>query len=277
LTLYSRSVGHPLVMGILNVTPDSFFDGGRYVDHEAAIARGREMIQQGVDIVDVGGESTRPGAVAVTDEEELRRVLPVIEALAEEIPVSIDTTKASVVRKAVEAGAVLVNDVSASLERVAAETGVAFVAMHRQGTPAGMQNDPRYDDVVKEVRDFLAVRAARATEAGVAEVWVDPGIGFGKTAWHNLQLLAGLPELVALGYPVLVGTSRKTFLGHIAAGTLGAGGVMTAGAQPAPAEDRFEGSLASATFAMATGAAAVRVHDVAATVQAARLVGLATS
>jgi dihydropteroate synthase len=264
-------------MGILNVTPDSFFDGGRYVDHEAAIARGREMIQQGVDIVDVGGESTRPGAVAVTDEEELRRVLPVIEALAEEIPVSIDTTKASVVRKAVEAGAVLVNDVSASLERVAAETGVAFVAMHRQGTPAGMQNDPRYDDVVKEVRDFLAVRAARATEAGVAEVWVDPGIGFGKTAWHNLQLLAGLPELVALGYPVLVGTSRKTFLGHIAAGTLGAGGVMTAGAQPAPAEDRFEGSLASATFAMATGAAAVRVHDVAATVQAARLVGLATS
>ncbi len=277
MTLYSRSVGHPLVMGILNVTPDSFFDGGRYVDHEAAIARGREMIQQGVDIVDVGGESTRPGAVAVTDEEELRRVLPVIEALAEEIPVSIDTTKASVVRKAVEAGAVLVNDVSASLERVAAETGVAFVAMHRQGTPAGMQNDPRYDDVVKEVRDFLAVRAARATEAGVAEVWVDPGIGFGKTAWHNLQLLAGLPELVALGYPVLVGTSRKTFLGHIAAGTLGAGGVMTAGAQPAPAEDRFEGSLASATFAMATGAAAVRVHDVAATVQAARLVGLATS
>ncbi|MFZ0170296.1 MAG: dihydropteroate synthase, partial [Acidimicrobiales bacterium] len=166
-------MGHPLVMGILNVTPDSFFDGGRYVDHEAAIARGREMIQQGVDIVDVGGESTRPGAVAVTDEEELRRVLPVIEALAEEIPVSIDTTKASVVRKAVEAGAVLVNDVSASLERVAAETGVAFVAMHRQGTPAGMQNDPRYDDVVKEVRDFLAVRAARATEAGVAEVWVD--------------------------------------------------------------------------------------------------------
>lgn len=277
MTLYSRSVGHPLVMGILNVTPDSFFDGGRYVDHEAAIARGREMIQQGVDIVDVGGESTRPGAVAVTDEEELRRVLPVIEALAEEIPVSIDTTKASVVRKAVEAGAVLVNDVSASLERVAAETGVAFVAMHRQGTPAGMQNDPRYDDVVKEVRDFLAVRAARATEAGVAEVWVDPGIGFGKTAWHNLQLLAGLPELVALGYPVLVGTSRKTFLGHIAADTLGAGGVMTAGAQPAPAEDRFEGSLASATFAMATGAAAVRVHDVAATVQAARLVGLATS
>jgi len=273
LTLCSRSVGRPLVMGVLNVTPDSFFDGGRYIDHEAAIARGREMIRQGADIVDVGGESTRPGAAAVSDEEELRRVLPVIEVLAEEVPVSIDTTKASVARHAVKAGAVLVNDVSASLERVAAETGAAFVAMHRRGTPADMQNDPRYDDVVKEVRDYLAVRAERATKAGVKEVWVDPGIGFGKTAWHNLQLLAGLDELVALGHPVLVGTSRKTFLGHIAAGTLTPAGAIGAGAKPAPPEDRFEGSLASATFAMAMGAAAVRVHDVAATVQAARLVG----
>ena len=273
MTLCSRSVGRPLVMGVLNVTPDSFFDGGRYIDHEAAIARGREMIRQGADIVDVGGESTRPGAAAVSDEEELRRVLPVIEVLAEEVPVSIDTTKASVARHAVKAGAVLVNDVSASLERVAAETGAAFVAMHRRGTPADMQNDPRYDDVVKEVRDYLAVRAERATKAGVKEVWVDPGIGFGKTAWHNLQLLAGLDELVALGHPVLVGTSRKTFLGHIAAGTLTPAGAIGAGAKPAPPEDRFEGSLASATFAMAMGAAAVRVHDVAATVQAARLVG----
>jgi len=260
-------------MGVLNVTPDSFFDGGRYVDHEAAIARGREMIREGVDIVDVGGESTRPGAVAVSDDEELRRVLPVIEALSEEIPVSIDTTKAPVVRRAVKAGAVLVNDVSASLERVAAETGAAFVAMHRRGTPADMQNDPRYDDVVEEVREYLAARAERATEAGVGEVWVDPGIGFGKTAWHNLQLLAGLPELVALGYPVLVGTSRKTFLGHVAAGNIGAGGAMRPGAQAAPPDERFEGSLASATYAMAMGAAAVRVHDVAATAQAARLVG----
>lgn len=270
-------VDRPLVMGILNVTPDSFFDGGRYVDHAAALARGREMIEEGADIVDVGGESTRPGAAEVSEHEELRRVIPVIEALAELIAVSIDTTKAGVARRAVAAGAVLVNDVSASLEGVAAETGAAFVAMHRKGTPADMQNDPRYDDVVSEVTDYLADRAARAVVAGVAEVWVDPGIGFGKTFWHNLQLLAGLSELVALGYPVLVGTSRKTFLGHIAARTLAGSGALTGGGQPAPADERFEGSLASATFAMSSGATAVRVHDVAATAQAARLVGRVAS
>jgi dihydropteroate synthase len=182
----------------------------------------------------------------------------------------------------VAAGAVLVNDVSASLEHVAAETGAAFVAMHRRGTPADMQHDPRYDDVVSEVRDYLALRAALATEAGVEEVWIDPGIGFGKTTRHNLELLAGLPELVALGYPVLVGTSRKTFIGHIAAGSLRGDvgeprGDTGRPARPAPADDRFEGSLASATFAMASGAAAVRVHDVAATVQAALLVGPVTA
>lgn len=258
-------------MGILNVTPDSFFDGGRYAAHDAAIARAREMIAEGVDIVDVGGESTRPGATAVSEDEELRRVLPVIEALAAEIPVSIDTTKPSVARRAVAAGAVLVNDVSASLERVAADTGAAFVAMHRRGTPSDMQIDPHYDDVVTEVVDYLAARAVRAIAAGVEEVWLDPGIGFGKTARHNLALLAGLRELVSLGYPVLVGTSRKSFLGHIAAGTLGHGRTS---AEAAPPSERFEGSLASATFAMALGAAAVRVHDVAPTVQAARLVGL---
>jgi dihydropteroate synthase len=266
-------IDRPLVMGILNVTPDSFFDGGRYLDDAVALARGREMIDEGVDIIDVGGESTRPGAAAVSEHEELRRVIPVIEALAELIPVSIDTTKAGVARRAVAAGAVLVNDVSASLEGVAAESGAAFVAMHRQGTPADMQNDPRYDDVVKEVTDYLAARAARAVAAGVTEVWVDPGIGFGKTSRHNLQLLAGLSELVALGYPVLVGTSRKTFLGHIAAGNLAGSGALNGGGQAAPADERFEGSLASATFAMTSGATAVRVHDVAATAQAARLVG----
>jgi dihydropteroate synthase len=258
------------VIGILNVTPDSFFDGGRYIDHHAAIARGHEMIRQGVDIVDVGGESTRPGAEAVTEDEELRRVIPVVGALAGAIAVSIDTTKPAVARAAVAAGAVLINDVSASLHEVAAETGSAFVAMHRQGTPTDMQRRPHYDDVVGEVADYLAARAALATDAGVSEVWVDPGIGFGKTARHNLQLLAGLPAIVALGYPVLVGTSRKTFLGHLAAGTSATGG------PPAPVEDRFEGSLASATFAMACGAAAVRVHDVAPTAEAARLVGSVT-
>jgi dihydropteroate synthase len=257
----------PLVMGVINVTPDSFFDGGRYFGHSDAIARGREMIAEGADIVDVGGESTRPGAGAVSEHEELRRVVPVVEALAGEVRVSIDTTKAAVARYAVEAGASMVNDVSASLEDVAAETGAAFVAMHRLGTPADMQDDPRYDDVVAEVTAYLAERAESATRAGVGEVWIDPGIGFGKTAMHNLQLLAALGRLVALGYPVLVGVSRKSFLGRIAGGTLPDGG------PPAPAEDRFEGSLAAATFAMARGAAAVRVHDVAATVQAAKLVG----
>lgn len=254
-------------MGILNVTPDSFFDGGRYLDHAVAIARGREMITEGADIVDVGGESTRPGAAPVSEDEELRRVIPVVEALAGDVRVSIDTTKAAVARRAVEAGAVMVNDVSSSLEHVAAETGAAFVAMHRRGMPSDMQDDPRYVDVVAEVAAYLGAHAARATSAGVGEVWVDPGIGFGKTVVHNLQLLAALPELVALGYPVLVGTSRKSFLGRIAAGT------VAGGAPPATAEDRFEGSLASATYAMANGAAAVRVHDVSATLQAARLVG----
>jgi len=254
-------------MGVLNVTPDSFFDGGRYLDHSAAIARGRQMIAEGAAIVDVGGESTRPGAREVSEDEELRRVIPVVEALAAEVRVSIDTTKPAVARRAVEAGARMVNDVSASLSYVAAETGAAFVAMHRRGTPADMQDDPRYDDVVAEVTSYLAERAAEATALGVAEVWVDPGIGFGKTTAHNLQLLAGLSGIVALGHPVLVGTSRKSFLGRIATGHLPGGG------RSAPAEDRLEGSIASATYAMAQGAAGVRVHDVAATVQAAALVG----
>ncbi len=272
MTVYSPSLGRPLVMGILNVTPDSFFDGGRYLDKEAAIARGREMIAEGADVVDVGGESTRPGAPDVDEDEEIRRVLPVVEALAGDVAVSIDTTKPAVARHAIAAGAVLVNDVSSTLEEVAADCGVGFVAMHRRGTPRDMQDDPRYDDVVAEVRDYLAERAARALAAGVGEVWVDPGIGFGKTAWHNLQLLAGLGELVALGYPVLVGTSRKTFVGHLAAGNL-ADGALRDGATAAPLGARFEGSLASSAYAMAVGAAAVRVHDVAATVQAARLTG----
>jgi dihydropteroate synthase len=267
MSLWSPSLGRPLVMGVLNVTPDSFYDGGRYLDHRSAVARGREMIGEGADLVDVGGESTRPGATPVSEDDELRRVIPVIEALADAVAISIDTTKPGVARRAAEAGAVLVNDVSSSLGEVAAETGVAFVAMHRRGTPADMQSDPSYDDVVAEVAEFLATRAAEATAAGVKEVWVDPGIGFGKTARHNLALLAALPRLVALGYPVLLGTSRKAFLGRIAAGTVADEG------PPAPASERFAGSLASSTLAMVNGVAAVRAHDVAATAQAARLVG----
>ncbi|MGH9284556.1 MAG: dihydropteroate synthase [Acidimicrobiales bacterium] len=248
-----------LVMGVLNVTPDSFSDGGQWSTTAAAVARGLELAAQGADVIDVGGESTRPGATPVGEAEELRRVLPVVRELAGVARVSIDTTKASVAEAAVAAGASLINDVSASLWEVAAATGAGWVAMHRRGGPATMQVAPRYDDVVAEVRDFLAERAATARDAGVGEVWIDPGIGFGKTIEHNLALLAHLPALVASGFPVLVGTSRKHFLG-----------VLAGGAGPG---DRLAGSLATAVHAMAHGAAMVRAHDVAATVQARALVG----
>ena len=255
----------PLVMGILNVTPDSFSDGGEWFDGARAITRGHQMIAEGADIVDVGGESTRPRAASVPADEELRRVIPVIEALSPHVRVSIDTTKEEVARASVEAGATLINDVSASLWPTAADCGVGWVAMHRQGTPADMQDDPHYDDVVAEVTAFLADQARTATGAGIAEVWIDPGIGFGKTGRHNLDLLAAMDELVGIGYPVLMGTSRKSFLGTLAA---------SADGTPAPVDHRLPGSLATATWAMARGAAMVRVHDVAASVQAATLVGL---
>ncbi|MGA3353194.1 MAG: dihydropteroate synthase [Acidimicrobiales bacterium] len=260
----------PLVMGVLNVTSDSFSDGGLYLDFEAAVRRGREMVAEGADVVDIGGESTRPGAGAVPAEVELRRVVPVVEALAADVRVSIDTTKAVVAHAALSAGATILNDISSSLAALAAEHGAAFVAMHRKGTPADMQRDPRYDDVVHEVREFLGQRAAEASGAGVTEVYIDPGIGFGKTIRHNLELLAALPELVATGVPVLVGTSRKGFIGHLGAGGSPHGRVGDI--TPLGADDRMEGSLASAVWAMACGVAIVRVHDVAATVQAARLI-----
>jgi len=251
-------------MGILNVTPDSFSDGGSWFETHQAIMKGHEMIADGADIVDVGGESSRPGAAEVPVEEELRRVVPVVEALSPHVRVSVDTVKEAVADAAVAAGATLINDVSATLWPVAARHGVGWVAMHRQGTPTTMQDDPRYDDVVAEVRDLLAARAASAAEAGVAEIWIDPGIGFGKTVDHNLELLACLDVLVATGRPVLVGTSRKGFLGVVGAGPDGV---------PIPSSDRLPGSLATATWALQQGAGMVRVHDVAATVQAALLVG----
>ena len=244
-------------MGVLNVTPDSFSDGGRFLDPDAAVAHGLAMVAEGADVVDVGGESTRPGAEPVSADEERRRVLPVVEALVPAVRVSIDTAKASVAEAAVERGATLVNDVSASLHEVAAAAGVGWVAMHMKGTPRTMQESPHYDDVVAEVRDYLVGRAEAALAAGVEEVWIDPGIGFGKTLGHNLSLLRALPALVATGFPVLVGTSRKSFLGKLTG--------------DAPVDDRLEGSLATAVYAMAQGAAMVRVHDVAATVQAVRL------
>jgi dihydropteroate synthase len=254
-------------MGVVNVTPDSFSDGGRFADHGAAVAHGLALAAEGADWIDVGGESTRPGAAPVPEDEELRRVVPVVEALADAgLRVSIDTRKASVARAAVAAGATLVIDVSASLGHVADELGVAWAAMHAQGEPATMQQDPTYADVVAEVREALVAHADAARAAGVAEVWIDPGIGFGKTAQHNLALLAHLDELVATGYPVLVGTSRKAFLGTLLGRSDGLEG-------PAPHDDRLEGSLATATWAMACGARMVRAHDVRATVHAAQVIG----
>ncbi|MGI8984334.1 MAG: dihydropteroate synthase [Acidimicrobiales bacterium] len=242
----------PLVMGVLNVTPDSFSDGGRWLDPDAAVAHGLRMVAEGADVIDVGGESTRPGAEPVSVDEELRRVVPVVEALAPHVRVSIDTRKAEVAEAAITAGATLVNDVSATLAPVAAAGGAGWVAMHMQGNPRTMQIAPTYDDVVAEVRRFLLDRAE--TAAGIDEVWIDPGIGFGKTLEHNLTLLKHLSELVATGFPVVVGTSRKAFLGRLTGG--------------APAGDRVEASVATAAWALAQGAGMVRVHDVAPTVAA---------
>jgi len=254
----------PLVMGVLNVTPDSFSDGGRWFEPEAAVAHGLAMVAEGADVVDVGGESTRPGAEPVDEAEERRRVVDVVAALASHVRVSIDTRKRSVAEAAVEAGATLVNDVSASLWPVAAESGTGWVAMHMQGDPRTMQAAPSYRDVVADVRRFLLHRAEEAQAAGVGEVWIDPGVGFGKTVAHNLVLLRHLADLVATGYPVLVGTSRKSFLGRLLA--------RPGADEPTPVEDRLEGSLATAVWAMTQGAAMVRAHDVRPTVVAARLV-----
>jgi dihydropteroate synthase len=239
------------------VTPDSFSDGGLYLDPDAAVAHGLAMVAEGADVVDVGGESTRPGAEPVGEDEERRRIVPVVSALAPSVRVSIDTRHASVAEAAVEAGATLVNDVSASLHEVAAAAGVGWVAMHMRGEPRTMQVDPTYGDVVADVRSFLVARAEAAVAAGVEEVWVDPGIGFGKTVEHNLEVLRRLGELVATGYPVVVGTSRKAFLGRLTG--------------DAPVDDRVEASVATAVWSLERGARMVRVHDVAATRAAVRI------
>jgi len=253
----------PLIMGILNVTPDSFSDGGRHFDREAAVARGRRMIEEGADIIDVGGESTRPGAARVAAGEERERVVPVVEALARsaDAVLSVDTMKASVARAAVAAGASIINDVSAlsadeEMVRVAAASGAGVVLMHMQGSPRTMQDDPRYADVVAEVASYLAGRVADVTAAGVAAeaLAVDPGIGFGKTVEHNLALLADLGALAGLGRPVVVGLSRKSFLGKLTG---------------APVGERLAGSLAALTFCVLNGAHVMRVHDVRASREAA--------
>jgi dihydropteroate synthase len=252
-------------MGVLNVTPDSFSDGGLFLDVDAAVAHGVQMMDEGADVIDVGGASTRPGSEQPNEQEEAARVVPVIERLAGlgRARVSIDTMTASVARAAVQAGATLVNDVSASLWPVAAETGAGWAAMHMQGTPATMQSDPHYDDVVREVLDYLVARAQAAVDAGVGEVWIDPGFGFGKSVAHNLELLARLGEFCAAPYPVLVGLSRKSTLGTL---TPNPDGTI-----PGPA-DRLEASIAAAVWAVTKGVGMVRAHDVAATVAAVRIV-----
>ncbi len=259
------AAGRPLVMGILNVTPDSFLDGGRHVDAGAAVAAGHAMLEAGADILDVGGESTRPGAEPVAAEEEAARVLPVIRELAKAAPVSVDTRHAPTMRAALEAGAEVVNDVTAlrhdpAALAVVAEAGSAVVLMHMPGTdPRAMQAMAEYDDVALEVVAFLADRIAACEAAGIArgKIAVDPGIGFGKTLEHNLALLDRLPLLLGLGCPVLVGASRKRFIGTLS------------GAEAAA--DRMPGSLGVAVAAAARGAAVLRVHDVAETVAALRL------
>lgn len=287
------------LMGVVNVTPDSFSDGGLFLDPGAAIAHGLELLEQGAEILDVGGESTRPGAEPVGAAEELRRVLPVVEGLARPTPtdpsgesglpqrlrpahpqISIDTSKASVARAALEAGATLVNDVSAlrgdpEMAAVVAQSGAECCLMHMLGEPRTMQQaggagGPQYKDVVAEVKAFLEERLAFAVGEGIAEerVLLDPGIGFGKALEHNLQLLRRLHELTALGRPLVVGTSRKSFLGRILAGVGGEG-------RPADIADRLPGTIATCVLAYERGARVLRVHDVA-PVRAALAVAAAT-
>jgi dihydropteroate synthase len=258
-------------MGVLNVTPDSFSDGGSWPTSALAVERGVILASQGADILDVGGESTRPGAEAVAAEEELRRVLPVVEGLARrvQVAISIDTTKADIARAALDAGATIVNDVSAGLLDpemlpLVADRGATCVLMHRQGTPRDMQKAPAYTDVVAEVARFLEERAAAARARGIAaeRIWVDPGIGFGKTLAHNLELLVRLREIAELGFPVCLGVSRKSFIASIE---------TERSLPPSPPEARVGGTAAAVTLGVLGGATILRVHDVALMAQAARV------
>ncbi len=276
-----RGVELPAVMGIVNVTPDSFSDGGRFLDAGRAVEHGLELAAAGAAVLDVGGESTRPGSQPVPADEQRRRVVPVIRRLAAETPgvsrnkcrrvaISVDTADASVAAAALEAGATVVNDITAgrdpAMMRLVAEAQAGYVFMHMQGTPATMQIDPRYEDIVAEVGAFLAERREAAHQAGIpdGELMADPGLGFGKTVGHNLTLLARLGDIVeAAGVPVLVGPSRKGFIG-VAGGPPGA---------PLPVEEREDGTLAAVVWALDRGASMVRVHDVAPAVEAVRLLG----
>jgi dihydropteroate synthase len=265
LARHRLALDRPAVMGVLNVTPDSFSDGGRFLDRSAALDHARKMIDDGAAIIDVGGESTRPGAVPTSEREELERIVPLIEKIAAlDVAVSVDTRKPAVMRAAIAAGAAMINDVSAlrapgALDVVAgAETPVAVCLMHMQGEPATMQQSAMYGAVVYEVKAFLAERAAACEAAGMARdrIVVDPGFGFGKTVEHNLTLLRRLSEIVALGYPVVVGLSRKSTIGALTGRDAG---------------ERTAGSIAAALAAVARGAKIVRAHDVRETVDALKV------
>lgn len=256
----------PMVMGVLNVTPDSFSDGGRYLDPGAAVKHALEMVDEGADLIDIGAESSRPGAEPVPEAEELRRLIPVVQEVCRRVsvPVSVDTTKAAVARAAIDAGAAMVNDISAcradpAMPAVVAETGAGLVLMHMQGTPQTMQQAPCYGSVVDDVRDFLHARMQAAVQAGVAadHILLDPGIGFGKNLDHNLALLAQLDALQSLGRPILVGVSRKAFIGEVL-------GRRT--------DDRLMGTAAAVAIAVFRGAGVVRVHDVKAMQDIVRMV-----
>lgn len=261
---HAVALDRPRIMGILNLTPDSFSDGGLWTDPERALRHAMEMVEQGADLVDIGGESTRPGADSVSTQEELDRVMPLVARVAAEsgVPVSIDTSKPEVMREAVAAGAGLINDVFALRQdgalEAAAALGVPVCLMHMQGQPRDMQSRPEYANVVADVRQFLAERAAACVEAGIAEsrIIVDPGFGFGKTLQHNLDLLNGLAAVAELGFPVLAGLSRKSMLGAITGRDSG---------------DRIAASVAAALLAVQNGAAIVRVHDVAETSDALKV------
>ncbi len=241
-------------MGVLNVTPDSFSDGGRYLDPGEAVERAIRMVEEGADMIDVGGESSRPGSERVSESVEVGRVLPVVEALTSQVkvPVSIDTQKPGVASRCLESGACIVNDIGGlrdgRMRSVAAAARASVVIMHMRGEPATMQRDTTYIDVVGEVRSFLKTRSALAVQEGIPEIAIDPGLGFGKSARQNFEILARLKELRSLGYPILVGPSRKSFLGSLASRL--------------PVEERLEGTLAAVAVAVANGAGVVRVHDV---------------
>lgn len=251
------AVDRPLIMGIVNVTPDSFFDGGRFYDPQQAVAHAVQLVEEGADLLDIGAESTRPGALPVDEEEEHRRLIPVVAAVAKavSVPISVDTSKAAVARAAIDAGAVMINDVTAlrgdtTMVEVVAKTGAGLVLMHMQGTPETMQRSPHYDDVIEDITQFLAERARFAMDRGIAHerIVLDPGIGFGKTLTHNVDLLANLDAFLQLGFPLLVGPSRKGFIGQLT--------------RQSP-EGRAWGTAGVVALAVEHGANILRVHDVA--------------